>query len=150
MTVQVPDGTLPAMDDKEDPWRRLVDARLSNLERALRMPRLRRAKSGRPLPAHPYEPGDREPLTRWLEVRMTSIEMLLRLILNADSDRADELDIEPLETRVDFDLGQLWRWAESVVEPDMEKREAIAVILLARTILAEVHEWPLMDLEEGV
>lgn len=136
------------MDDQNEAWRRLTDARLKTLEDAVRPRRIRRKADGRPLPAMPYRPGDRKPLTRWLELRVLAIEMLLQLIFAADRIRADELDVHPLEEGVEGDLERMARWSEQQIEPDLAHQEAIAMVLEARVILMETHTWPLAEMEE--
>ena len=135
------------MDDQHEAWRRMTDARLRYLEMAVSPPRVRLARSGRPRPPEPYEPGDRQPLTRWLEVRVLAIELLLRLLLDADSSRADELDVHPLEDAMNATLWELDSWSQAQVEPDVSRRETMAVILLARVILMETPTWPLEEME---
>jgi hypothetical protein len=136
------------MDDQNQAWRRLTDARLEHLEAAVKPGRIRRTRDGRELKPLPSEPGDRVPLPRWLEIRQMSLELLLRLILDADRDRADELDVDGLEDGIETDLGKLERWSRLQIEPDIGRRETMAMILLARVILTEGHTWPLIELEE--
>ena len=136
------------MQDQHDAWQRMTDARLRNLEAAVNPPKLRLAKGGRPKPPDPYEPGERLPLTRWLEVRMLGMELLVRLLLEADEGRSYDLDVESLEDLVQYPLRQLEGWVRAQVEPDISRRETMAMILLARTLLDEDHTWPLVELEE--
>lgn len=137
------------VDDQNEAWRRLTDARLQNLERAVQPARIRRGRKGKPLPPLPYEPGDRLPLTKWLELRQLATEMLLQLLLAADRLRADELDVPPIEDEVEIDLGRMDEFLSRKLEPDIVERETIAMILQARIILMESHTWPLMALEES-
>lgn len=139
---------VPAMDDQTEAWRRLTDARLRALEEAVKPAPVRRGVSGRPLVPLPYEPGDRVPLTKWLEVRLMALELLLRLLLDVDRDRADDLDVDGLEEGIDKQLSSMERWVRLQIEPDIGRRETMAMILLARVILTEAHTWPLADLEE--
>lgn len=104
--------------------------------------------NGKPMPAIPYEPGDRKPLTKWLELRVLAIEMLIQLILAADRMRADDLDVDPLSDGVDVEIERLELWAGRQIEPDVARRETIAMILQARVILMETHTWPLVEMEE--
>lgn len=136
------------MEDQNEAWRRMTDARLLNLEAAVRPPRVRLARSGRPMQPLPYEPGDRKPLPQWLEVRQLGLELLLRLILDADQQRADELDVISLEDAIERPLVELEKWALRQLEPDIGRRETAAMILLARVILGESHTWPLLEIEE--
>lgn len=136
------------MDDQNEAWRRLTDARLRTLEAAISPRRIRRDRKGRPLPGAPYEPGDRRPLTKWLELRVLAIEMLLRLLLDADLNRSWEMDVDGLEPLIDVDLAKLDAWGRRQVEPDFQRRETIATILQARVILMEAHTWPLIEIEE--
>ena len=136
------------MQDQHDAWKRMTDARLRNLEVAVNPPKVRLAKSGRPLPPVPYEPGERIPMTRWLEARMLAMELLVRLLLEADESRSYDLDVESLEDLVQYPLRQLEGWARRQVEPDISRRETMAMILLARVILDEDHAWPLAEMEE--
>ena len=136
------------MQDQHDAWKRMTDARLRNLEAAVNPPKIRLAKGGRPKPPDPYEPGERLPLTRWLEVRVLAMELLVRLLLEADESRSYDLDVESLEDLVQYPLRQLEGWVRQQVEPDISRRETMAMILLARTILDEDHVWPLVELEE--
>ena len=136
------------MQDQHDAWKRMTDARLRNLEAAVNPPKIRLAKGGRPRAPDPYEPGERLPLTRWLEVRVLAMELLVRLLLEADESRSYDLDVESLEDLVQYPLRQLEGWVRAQVEPDISRRETMAMILLARTILDEDHTWPLAELEE--
>ena len=136
------------MQDQHDAWQRMTDARLRNLDAAVNPPKIRLAKGGRPRPPDPYEPGERLPLTRWLEVRVLAMELLVRLLLEADESRSYDLDVESLEDLVQYPLRQLEGWVRRQVEPDISRRETMAMILLARTILDEDHIWPLVELEE--
>jgi len=136
------------MDDQNEAWRRLTDARLKYLEAAVQPSRVRRRKDGRPLPPLAYEPGDRLPLTRWLEIRLMSLELLFQLLLSADRHRADDLDVDPIECLIELDLDRMDTWSEQQIEPDLPRRETIAMIFLARIILMEAHTWPLMEMEE--
>ena len=128
------------MQDQHDAWQRMTDARLRNLEAAVNPPKIRLAKGGRPRPPDPYEPGERLPLTRWLEVRVLAMELLVRLLLEADESRSYDLDVESLEDLVQYPLRQLEGWVRRQVEPDISRRETMAMILLARTILDEDGE----------
>jgi len=136
------------MDDQNEAWRRLTDARLKALEAAVEPARIRRKKDGRPLAPWPYEPGERKPLTKWLELRLLSLEMLFQLMLAADRHRADDLDVDPIECLIELDLDRMDTWAEQQLEPDLSRRETIAMIFLAKIILMEAHTWPLMEMEE--
>lgn len=148
VTGAVSAGTVRLMDDQNEAWRRLTDARLKTLEAAVQTRRIRRRADGRPLPALPYQPGDRKPLTKWLELRVLAIELIIQLILAADKYRADELDVHSLEAEVDTDLWRMDAWAAEQVEPDAGRQETIAMIMEARVILMEAHTWPLAELEE--
>ena len=128
----------------------MTDARLRYLEQAVSPPRVRLARNGRPKPPDPYEPGDRLPLTKWLEIRMLSIELLFRLVLDAERNQADELDILCLEDAIEAPLSEMEAWARAQVEPSLERRETMAMILIARAVLMETHTWPLVELEEGL
>ena len=44
------------MDDQNEAWRRLTDARLKILEQAIEPPRVRRTRAGKPVNPHPWEP----------------------------------------------------------------------------------------------
>lgn len=136
------------MDDQNEAWRRLTDARLKTLEAAVQPRRIRRTRKGLPLPAPQYEPGDRKPLTKWLELRVLAIELLLRLILDADEGRAGDLDVEGLEGLLEEDLSRLETWSEQQIEPDSARQETITMIFQARIILLEAHTWPLIEMEE--
>lgn len=136
------------MDDQNEAWRRLTDARLKALEAAVQPARIRRRKDGRPLPPPAYEPGERRPLTKWLELRVLSLELLFQLLLAADRHRADDLDVDPIECLIELDLSRMDTWAEQQLEPDLDRRETIAMIFLAKIILMEAHTWPLMEMEE--
>lgn len=138
------------MDDQNEAWRRLTDARLKTLEAAVMPRRVRRKMDGKPLPALSYEPGDRRPLTKWLELRILALEMILRLWLDADVARADEVDCETYETLISGELDLMEVWSRSQVEPDFGRREAMAMIQQARAILTETHTWPLIEIEEKV
>lgn len=139
---------LHPMDDQNEAWRRLTDARLKALEAAVQPARIRRRKDGRPLPPLAYEPGERRPLTKWLELRVLSLELLFQLLLSADRHRADDLDVDPIECLIELDLSRMDTWAEQQLEPDIDRRETIAMIFLAKIILMEAHTWPLMEMEE--
>lgn len=136
------------MDDQNEAWRRMTDARLRYLEAAVSPPRVRLARNGRPKPPDPYEPGDRLPLTRWLELRLLSMELLFRLVLDAEREQAEELDIVSLEDAIEAPLTEMEGWARVQVEPDLERRETMAMILIARAVLMETHTWPLVEMEE--
>lgn len=136
------------MDDQNEAWRRLTDARLSELEAAVRPRRVRRNAKGRAIRPLPYEPGDRKPLTKWMEVRILAIEMLLRLWLDADAGRAEDLDVDPYEVLIESELDRLEAWAAAQLEPDLGRRETMAMIVQARVILMETHTWPLIEIEE--
>ena len=136
------------MDDQNEAWRRLADARLKTLEAAVLPRRVRRKMDGKPLPALPYEPGDRRPLTKWLELRVLAIEMILRIWLDADEGRAEDLDVDPYEVLIESELARLEVWSRGQLEPSMGNREAMAMIEQARVILMETHTWPLLELEE--
>lgn len=136
------------IDDQNEAWRRLTDARLKTLESAVMPRRVRRKMDGKPLPGAAYEPGDRRPLTKWLELRVLAIELLLRIWLDADAGRAEDLDVDPYEVLIDAELDKLERWSRMQTEPDFGRREAMAMILQARVILLETHSWPLIELEE--
>lgn len=86
-----------------------------------------------------------KPLTKWLELRVIALELLIQLILQADDARSDDEGVTPLETSVSVWLAQMSRWSERQVEPDMSVRETIAMIEEARIILLETHTWPLGD-----
>lgn len=139
---------VPDMDDQNEAWRRLTDARLKGLEAAVMPRRVRRKVDGKPLPPLPYEPGDRKPLTRWMELRILAIEMILRIWLDADEARAEEIDCESYERLIDNELDRLDTWSRLQVEPSLGNREAMAMIEQARVILMETHTWPLLELEE--
>lgn len=126
----------------------MTDARLRYLEQAVSPPRVRLARNGRPKPPDPYEPGERLPLTRWLELRLLSMELLFRLVLDAEREQAAELDIVSLEDAIEAPLTEMEGWARAQVEPDLERRETMAMILIARAVLMESHTWPLVELEE--
>lgn len=126
----------------------MTDARLRYLEQAVNPPRVRLARNGRPKPPDPYEPGDRLPLTKWLEIRLLSMELLLRLVLDAERAQADELDIISLEEAIETPLSEMEAWARAQVEPDVQRRETMAMILIARAVLMESHTWPLVELEQ--
>lgn len=111
-------------------------------------PRVRLSRNGRPKPPEPYEPGDRLPLTKWLEIRLLSVELLLRLMLDAEREQADQLDVVALEDAIEAPLTEMEAWARAQVEPSIERRETMAMILIARAILMETHTWPLVELEE--
>lgn len=147
-TVDLAAGMVTIMDDQNEAWRRLTDARLSTLETAVQPRRVRRRMDGKPHPALPYEPGDRKPLTRWMELRILAIEMLLRLLLDTDASRADDLDVDPYEVLIDAELEKMDAWSREQFEPDMGRREAMAMIQQARVILMETHTWPLIEIEE--
>lgn len=100
------------------------------------------------MPPPAYEPGDRRPLTKWLELRMLAMELLFQLMLSADRERSDELDVEEIEGLIQFNLNRMGEWLEKQLEPDFIAREAIAMIEQAQIILLEAHTWPLMDMEE--
>ena len=136
------------MDDQNEAWRRLTDARLKTLESAVMPRRVRRKMDGKPLPALPYEPGDRRPLTKWMELRILAIEMILRIWLDADEARAEEIDCESYERLIDNELDRLDTWSRMQFEPSMGNRETMAMIEQARVILMETHTWPLLELEE--
>lgn len=136
------------MDDQHEAWKRMTDARLRYLEQAVSPPRVRLARNGRPKPPDPYEPGERLPLTRWLELRLLSMELLFRLVLDAEREQAAELDIVSLEDAIEAPLTEMEGWARAQVEPDLERRETMAMILIARAVLMESHTWPLVELEE--
>lgn len=148
VTADRSDRMVPAMDDQHEAWKRMTDARLRYLEMSVSPPRIRLARSGRPKPPDPYEPGDRQPLTRWLEVRVMAIELVLRMMFDADEDRAEEIDVEPLEHRMELTLSQLEKWCAQQIEPDERRRETIAMIRLARAVMSEAHTWPLVELED--
>lgn len=141
--------TFRIMDDQNEAWRRLTDARLSTIEAAVRPRPIRRLKNGQPRPAYPYEPGDMKPLTKWLELRVIALELLIQLILQADDARSDDEGVTPLETSVSIWLAQMSRWSERQVEPDMSGRETIAMIEEARIILLETHTWLLSEVDSG-
>lgn len=109
---------------------------------------IRRRKDGRPQRPPAYEPGDRRPLTKWLELRLLAMELLFQLMLSADRERSDELDVEDLEGLIQFNLNRMGEWLEQKLEPDFIAREALAMIEQAQIILLEAHTWPLMDMEE--
>lgn len=136
------------MDDQNEAWRRLTEARLKTLEAAVQTRPIRRRRDGRPLPAIRYEPGDRKPLTQWLEMRVQAIELLLRLMLDADQTRADELDLENLEEMIEAQLDRMEIWSRVQLEPDSERRQTMAMIFQAQIILLESYTWPLAELEE--
>lgn len=138
----------PIVDDQNEAWRRLTEARLKTLEAAVQPRRVRRRRDGKPLPALPYEPGDRKPLTNWLEIRLLAHEMLLRILLDVDRDRSDEEGICVLEDLMDEQLDTLDDWSGRQLEPDLSRRETMAVILHARLILMEMPTWPLIEIEE--
>lgn len=73
---------------------------------------------------------------------------MLRLLLDADARRADDLDVDPLEEMIEPELNELQRWSAMQMEPDIGRRETMAMILGARVILMEMHTWPLMELED--
>lgn len=132
------------MDDQNEAWRRLTDARLRYLEAAVKPQRIRRGVKGQPLPPLAYEPGDRFPLTRWLSVRLDAMELLLRLLLDADEERADEdLSCASLEELMTPTLAELEAWTDEQIEPDLHHRETMAAILFARVIMTENPAWPL-------
>lgn len=136
------------MDDQNEAWRRLMDARVKALEDAVQPSRIRRRRNGRPLPPLIYEPGDRRPLTKWLELRILAMELLFQLVLVADRARADELDVEDLEGPVTRDLQRMGAWLVKRLEPDIIARETLGMIEQAQIILMEAHTWPLMEMEE--
>ena len=136
------------IDDQNEAWRRLTDARLKTLESAVMPRRVRRKMDGKPLTAMPYEPGDRKPLTKWLELRLLAIEMILRIWLDADEMRAEDLDVESYERLIDNELDRLDAWSRMQAEPNFGRRETMAMIQQARVILMETHTWPLLELEE--
>lgn len=136
------------MDDQNEAWRRLTDARLLELEAAVQSRRVRRNAQGKPIRPLPYEPGDRKPLTKWMELRILAIEMLLRIWLDADAGRAEDLDVDPPEVLIDAELDRLENWSRSQLEPDLGRRETMAMIEQARVILMETHTWPLIEMEE--
>ena len=115
-----------------------MDARLMELEAAVQVRRVRRNAKGRPIRPLPVEPGDRKPLTKWMELRLLAIEMLLRLWLDADASRADDLDVDPYEVLIENELDKLGAWSRSQIEPEQ-----------ARVILMETHTWPLIEMEEA-
>ena len=137
------------MDDQNEAWRRLTDARLMELESAVQVRRVRRNAKGKPVRPLPYEPGDRKPLTRWMELRILAIEMLLRISLDADVGRAEDLDLDPMEVLIDAQLDKLEAWSRLQIEPDLGRRETMAMIEQARIILMEMHTWPLVEMEEA-
>ena len=136
------------MEDQNEAWQRLTDARLQVLERAVKPGRIRRSRSGRPLSPLPYEPGDRKPLPQWLEIRLFGVEMLLRILLDVDSSRAEDLDVDPYAVLLDAELDKLDTWSRSQIEPDILIRQTMAIIEEARIILMETHTWPLLDIED--
>jgi|GEM_PF-4839133 len=77
-----------------------------------------------------------------------AIELVLRMMFDADEDRAKEIDVEPLEHRMELTLSQLEKWCEQQIEPDERRRETIAMIRLARAVMSEAHTWPLVELED--
>lgn len=136
--------------EPDDAWKRLTDARLKMLEVAVNPPRIRRSRSGVPMHPVPYEPGDRQPLTKYLAVRLFAVELLLRLMLDADERRAEveEWEHGGLEDLIEPELARLEMWSQLEIEPDIERRETQAMIQLVRVILTEAHTWPLIELEE--
>lgn len=141
-------GVSVVIDDQNEAWRRLTDARLKTLEAAVVPRRVRRKMDGKPLPGAAFEPGDRRPLTKWLELRVLAIELILRIWLDADENRAEDLDVDPMELQIDAELDKLDRWSRMQLEPDFGRRETMEMILQARVILMETHSWPLLELEE--
>ena len=125
-----------------------MEARLRYLEVAVTPPKVRLSRNGRPKPPEPYEPGDRLPLTKWLEIRLLSVELLLRLMLDAEREQADQLDVVALEDAIETPLTEMEAWSRMQVEPNIERRETMAMVLIARAILMETHTWPLVELEE--
>jgi hypothetical protein len=138
------------MDDQNEAWRRLTDARLKTLEAAIRPARIRRLADGRPQPPPAYEPGDMRPLTKWLELRLFAIELVIQLVLQADDARSDEEGVTPLEASVSAWLGEMARWSDRQFEPDLGTRVMMAMIEEARVILLETHTWPLAEQKAGV
>lgn len=148
VTAEAAFRMVTTMDDQNEAWRRLTDARLQALEHAVVPRRIRRDKKGKPLKPLPYEPGERVPLTKWLELRIHALEMLLRLLLDADRYRSPDLDAEDLETLITHDLNVMQVWTARQIEPDIIRREAIAMIEQAEIILMEGHTWPLTEMED--
>ena len=79
---------------------------------------------------------------------MLAMELLVRLLLDADESRSCDLDVESLEDLIQYPMRQLEGWVRRQVEPDISRRETMAMILLARAILDEDHIWPLVEMEE--
>jgi hypothetical protein len=136
------------MDDQNGAWQRLTDARLAELEAAVQPRRVRRNAKGIPMRPLPYEPGDRTPLPRWTAVRLMAVEVLLRLMLDADASRADDMDVEELEDLMRLKLDRLHLWSRTRVEPDILNRELIAAFDMAEAVLTEAYTHPLIELEE--
>lgn len=132
------------MEDQNEAWKRQTEARLWYLEDAVKPQRIRRAVNGKPLPPPAYEPGERFPLTKWLMVRLDALEVLLRVLLDADAARSeDQLDCSTLEDLMRPTLEELEAWSERQMEPPIEIREAMAAVLFARVVMLEDPTWPL-------
>lgn len=135
-----------AMEDQYEAWKRQTEARLWYLEDAVKPQRIRRAVNGKPLPPPAYEPGERFPLTKWLMVRLDALEVLLRVLLDADAARSeDQLDCSTLEDLMRPALERLEEWSERQVEPSIEIRQTMAAVLFARVVILEDPTWPLND-----
>ena len=83
---------------------RMVEARLAALEMAVRPKPIRRTRTGLPRPPEPWMPGEAEPITDWLAMRLTAAEHVIGFVLRADMARAEDEGTDSLAEIADGDL----------------------------------------------
>ena len=106
------------MDEQTAARLRLVEARLVALESAVRPKPIRRTKSGIPRQPKPWEPGDAEPITDWLALRLLAFEHVFGFVLRADELRSEDDDAIPLIQIADGELDGL-EVGESIYDEDV-------------------------------